>query len=78
MAFNFFIKKETTQVVPKVNSEEGILDEEQLAKVDGGYQKIQDDINKILSESDYIASKKEELDRMLAKEENTDEKSYSK
>lgn len=78
MAFNFFRKKETTQVVPKVDSEEGILDEEQLAKVDGGYQKTQDDINKILSESDYIASKKEELDRMLAKEENTDEKSYSK
>lgn len=78
MAFNFFRKKETTQVVPKVNSDEGILDEEQLAKVDGGYQKTQDDINKILSESDYIAEKKEELDRMLAKKENTDEKSYSK
>ena len=78
MAFNFFRKKETAQVVPKVDSDEGILDEEQLAKVDGGYQKTQDDINKILSESDYIASKKEELDRMLAKEENTDEKSYSK
>lgn len=78
MAFNFFRKKETTQVVSKVDSDEGILDEEQLAKVDGGYQKTQDDINKILSESDYIAEKKEELDRMLAKEENTDEKSYSK
>ena len=76
--FKNLTKKETTQVVPKVDSDEGILDEEQLAKVDGGYQKTQDDINKILSESDYIAEKKEELDRMLAKEENTDEKSYSK
>ena len=57
MGFNFFRKKETTKVVPKVESDEGLLDLEQLDRIDRGYQKTQDDINKILSESDYIAER---------------------
>lgn len=78
MAFNFFKKKEPVKIISKEADDEGLLELEQLDRIDGGYQKTQDDINKILSESDYIAEKKEELDKMLSAEENPDEKGYSK
>ena len=78
MAFNFFKKKDPEKAIPKETGDEGLLNLEQLDRIDGGYQKTQDDINKILSESDYIAEKKEELDKMLSAEEKPDEKGYSK
>lgn len=79
MGFKFFKKKEVP--VRKSNEDNSAgLSEEALAKVDGGYQKTQDDINKILAESDYINElQKDELAKMLSEEKNdSDEKGYLK
>lgn len=79
MAFNFFRKKETP--APKAPIDESdALSLEELNRVDGGYQKTQDDINKILAESEYIAEKRDkELSEMFAEgHEETTKKSYSK
>ena len=56
--FDFFKKKDPEKAIPKETGDEGLLNLEQLDRIDGGYQKTRDDINKILSESDYIAEKK--------------------
>ncbi len=80
MAFNFFRKKETTPVVAKTSPDEESFTAEQLDKVDGGYQKTQDDINKILAESEYINEyQKNELNDMLSDDKEVSEpKSYQK
>lgn len=66
MAFNFFKKSNGTQVRTETTSEEVEFTPEDLDKVDGGYHKTQDDINKILAESTYVReSLKSELNDML-------------
>lgn len=80
MAFNFFRKKETPVVKTTNDDDSAVLTAEELDRVDAGYKKTQDDINKILSESEYIAEKKKnELSEMFEEEQkDMEEKSYSK
>lgn len=79
MAFNFFRKKETPVERTPVDDSDA-LTEESLQSVDAGYQKTQDDYNKILGESDYIREKhRDELSEMFSEPKtNSDEKGYSK
>lgn len=79
MAINFFRKKETPVVRTPVDDSDA-LSEESLQKVDAGYQKTQDDYNKILGESDYIKGKyRDELSEMFSEPKtDSDEKGYSK
>lgn len=78
MAFNFFRKSNGSQVREERHDSEVEFTAEDLDKVDGGYLKTQDDINRILAESKYVnESSKSELNDMLDDDKNIDKISKS-
>lgn len=80
MAFKFFRKKDVPVTTKTQIEEESMFTAEELDKVDAGYQKTQDDYNKIFAESDYINEKqRNELNEMLSEEKpELKENNYSK
>lgn len=78
MNFSFFKKENNSQVREERHDSEVELLEEDLDKVDAGYLKTQDDINRILAGSKYVnESSKSELNDMLDDDKNIDKISKS-